>query len=425
MEIPLILFIGAADNSGGAARASYRQVEALRSTEACQVKMLVNQKREFADHDIDVFPPDRIRYRKPTNVMHWVERKLGKESVMLPWQNKLINHPFVQNASVIHLQNIHGGFLNISSIPALSKVAPVFWTTHDLWPLTGHCYYPDSYDCFKWIAGCYKCPGLSDANFHPLYRDGTTDMWLRKKSAYSDADLTFIAQSSWCYDKLRASDLVASNGIEKVPHCVDVDRYKPIDVSAARMAFELPLDKILVVTAAPDFSSSRKGGKELLDVMSALKQSCIGEDVAWVIIGDAQNLAIDPSIEVHNLGYLSDERMLCLAYNTADIYVTTSSYETWGNTLMEAMACGKPSICFAGSGLDDMLDEGVTGFGVTLGDIEVFAKRIKQLVDDVDLRLRLGQSARTSVVQNYSYEVVGPMLLEAYRNARHRFDKKQ
>ena len=55
------------------------------------------------------------------------------------------------NPDVIHLHWINGGFLDISTIAKFNK--PVFWTLHDIWPLTGGCHY--SGECNKYENECY------------------------------------------------------------------------------------------------------------------------------------------------------------------------------------------------------------------------------------------------------------------------------
>ena len=48
---------------------------------------------------------------------------------------------------IIHIHNIHGGYFQTNLLPELSKIAPVVWTFHDMFPITGHCAH--SFECEK------------------------------------------------------------------------------------------------------------------------------------------------------------------------------------------------------------------------------------------------------------------------------------
>ena len=60
--------------------------------------------------------------------------------------------------NIIHLHNIHGGYFQTNLLPKLSKIAPVVWTFHDMFPITGHCAH--SFECEKWKSGCVNCERL-------------------------------------------------------------------------------------------------------------------------------------------------------------------------------------------------------------------------------------------------------------------------
>lgn len=60
---------------------------------------------------------------------------------------------------IIHLQNIHGYFLNLEILFEYLKITdiPVIWTLHDCWAFTGHCAYFDYANCDQWKTGCKHC----------------------------------------------------------------------------------------------------------------------------------------------------------------------------------------------------------------------------------------------------------------------------
>ena len=78
-------------------------------------------------------------------------------------------------------------------------------------------------------------------------------------------------------------------------------------------------------------------------------------------------------------------------YVAADVTVLPSYYESFGMVALEAMACGSPVIASRVGGLTTTVRDGVTGFLVRDGDADALAERIDALVDDPDLRFRLGR----------------------------------
>lgn len=63
---------------------------------------------------------------------------------------------------LIHLHNIHGYYLNYSTLFNYLSIAniPIVWTLHDCWSFTGHCTYFDYIGCKKWEIQCHNCPQI-------------------------------------------------------------------------------------------------------------------------------------------------------------------------------------------------------------------------------------------------------------------------
>ena len=100
---------------------------------------------------------------------------------------------------------------------------------------------------------------------------------------------------------------------------------------------------------------------------------------------------------------------------TADIFVLSSAYEGWPNVIVEAMAAKLPVVSFdCEHGVTDMIEDGVTGRIVPLGDVPALASAMADLLKDPalrqDLARRAGEaSARydTSVIADQWSRIVG------------------
>jgi glycosyltransferase involved in cell wall biosynthesis len=105
----------------------------------------------------------------------------------------------------------------------------------------------------------------------------------------------------------------------------------------------------------------------------------------------AASLELDRAVVFH--GFVSEERKIDLMRGTW-INIFPSPKEGWGITVIEAAACGTPSVASDSPGLRDSVRHGETGFLVPHGDVEGLAARMIELADSPPLVARLGERAR-------------------------------
>jgi glycosyltransferase involved in cell wall biosynthesis len=81
-------------------------------------------------------------------------------------------------------------------------------------------------------------------------------------------------------------------------------------------------------------------------------------------------------------------------YEAADLYVMSSRFEGFGNTLAEAMAHGLPAVSFdCDAGPRDIIRHEVDGFLVSAGDVSLLEKSLHLLMEDGELRRRFSERA--------------------------------
>jgi glycosyltransferase involved in cell wall biosynthesis len=94
-------------------------------------------------------------------------------------------------------------------------------------------------------------------------------------------------------------------------------------------------------------------------------------------------------------------------YLESSICVLSSRFEGFGMVLIEAMACGVPCVSFdCPCGPADIIQDGIDGFLITNGDIDIFANKIITLIGDENLRQRMGTNARENVKRYLPDEIM-------------------
>jgi glycosyltransferase involved in cell wall biosynthesis len=105
----------------------------------------------------------------------------------------------------------------------------------------------------------------------------------------------------------------------------------------------------------------------------------------------AATLGISSVVRFH--GFVDEDTKLRL-FRAAWANLFPSPKEGWGLTVMEAAACGTPSLASDSPGLRDSVRQGTTGFLVPHGEPEALARRMLELSADPLLVARLGSAAR-------------------------------
>ena len=110
---------------------------------------------------------------------------------------------------------------------------------------------------------------------------------------------------------------------------------------------------------------------------------------------------------VHFLGSLKEVIPVVKQFRAG---LLCSESEGFSNALIEYMACGVPPVCTNVGGNAELVQDGVTGYLVDLGDIDALARRMSSLIADPELSQRIGSNARRSVERLSMDEMVASHL---------------
>jgi phosphatidylinositol alpha-1,6-mannosyltransferase len=201
-----------------------------------------------------------------------------------------------------------------------------------------------------------------------------------------------------------------------VPPGVDAERFRPLDDAerkAARVELGLPADAQLVVSVSR--LVPRKGMDMLIDAAARLRHS--HPDLIVAIAGSGRDRkrletrAGQLGAPVRFLGRVPDEQ-LPAAYGCGDVFAMLCrnrwaglEQEGFGIVFVEAAACGVPSVAGDSGGAAEAVADGETGVVVHRPDnAEEVASALTRLLDDDELRTRMGVAARIRAETEFSYD---------------------
>lgn len=227
-----------------------------------------------------------------------------------------------------------------------------------------------------------------------------TAMWSYLRWFYSECEHIYVPTSSMA-DVLREHGI--EEGLEIWPRGVYIDRFHP-DHRSLQWRRDHGITDEEVVVAFVSRLVLEKGPDVYARTVQTLRDE--GLPVRGLIVGEGPAREM---IEQHLPGAVFAGHLtgadLSAAYASSDIFLFPSETETFGNVTLEAMASGLPTVCADATGSSSLVHDGETGYLVPPGDDASFARQTRALVEDTELRGRLGRRAR-DVATRYSWPVI-------------------
>jgi glycosyltransferase involved in cell wall biosynthesis len=162
-----------------------------------------------------------------------------------------------------------------------------------------------------------------------------------------------------------------------------------------------------------------KGPMILMEAFAAT-HDCV-PNVRLMVAGDgsqkervtalARSLNVSPHYHYTGVYTRPDERTAFM--HDLDVFVMPSFTEGTPNSIIEAMASGKPIIASAVGGIPDMIDS-ESGILVPPGDTRALAAAMTLLAQDPQRRIRMGRAAQGRYRRLFSPDAVVPLVLETY-----------
>jgi glycosyltransferase involved in cell wall biosynthesis len=245
-----------------------------------------------------------------------------------------------------------------------------------------------------------------------------------------------------CYHESRPTSAVLATALAVHRRCGTyanlVDRYIALTkfARAKLVAGGLPEEQISIkpnfieldpgVRESPGdyalFAGRLTTGKGVHTLLDAWKR--IDRDIPLHIAGDgplrdvlAQRIEAESIAGVSLLGSLSRDAMMRELRGAQVLVFPSEWYEGMPVSIIEAFACGVPTIAARLGGMREMIDDGRNGLLVAPGDSEGIAARVRWLFDSESESAELSRAARAEYEAHYTAAANCTQLIDIYRQA--------
>lgn len=349
--------------------------------------------------------------RKVNRLTRGVEKVLSLQSQLYSNGMHMRRMEAFREADLVHYHIIHSGFLSMQSLPAMTAEKPSLWTLHDPWAMTGHCIHP--FSCQRWKTGCGQCPDLK-TDF-AIQRDTTALNFRLKRMAYRRSNFEILVASSWMENMVRQSPLMDGVPVHKVPFGLDLDFFKPGDQAAAKARLGIEPHRLVLC-----FRSVVNDFKGLQYVIEALDRLQTQVPICLLTLNDKGRIEkFKDRFQVVELGWTNDDSVMQDVYSATDLFLMPSLADSFGLMAVEAMACGKPTICFEGTALPEVVFTPEAGLAVPSRDSAALAAAMERLIGDPQERLARGARSRQLAEQHYDIRLQAECMVDVYERVIH------
>lgn len=399
-----VTLINHSDTLGGASVVTVRLLEALRQA-GVDARMLVVHKASDSPHILQVGSPlgrkasfiAEHAYLFANNGFSYANVfKVSAAKAGLP----LHAHPWVKDADIVCLNWINQGMLSLAGIDRIE--APIVWTMHDMWNMTGVCHHAAA--CQAFLNECGSCPQLGSAG---APRDISRRCFIAKERLYRKKNIRFVAVSHWLHDLCKQSPAMAGLDVSAIPNAFPVGDFHTRPVRS-RQEEGLP-DGSLIAMGAARLDDPIKGLDLAIDALNSLTDT----DAKAVFFGAIRNPAALDALRLPfvHLGSVPQARIADILAH-ASVLLSSSHYETLPGTLVEGMAAGAFPVAFDHGGQADIIDHLSTGYLARYADTADLAAGIRIGLSAAPPR----ESRHNAVASRFAADVIARKYIDLFND---------
>ena len=213
--------------------------------------------------------------------------------------------------------------------------------------------------------------------------------------------------------------------IETIYNFVDEREYFPRNSGNLKEQFGIQDDEKVIIHV----SNFRKI-KNLPHIVDAFMKIRANMKAKLLLVGDGPEKhrvmdQVKESPYVKDVLFLGKQENLAELYAISDLKLLLSQQESFGLVLLEAMACGVPCIGSDVGGIPEVIDHGVDGYIVELGDTDAVAEYAVNLLQDEEKLQRFRKAAIRAVDEKFHSSKIVEQYEKLYEKVAERNHAKQ
>ncbi|OGV42655.1 MAG: hypothetical protein A2X46_05150 [Lentisphaerae bacterium GWF2_57_35] len=282
------------------------------------------------------------------------------------------------------------------------------------------------------------CRVVTTCQGDDLIRDPAFGFTLRMNSHLNEGICCALSMSDrvtaisrLMHEEYKASGIPVSK-IDDIPNAVNLSRFQSMHTNPVetRRRLGIPEDSFLLLTVGRDHP--QKGFCFIPDILRIVCQN--SRKVVWLLVGSsdlqvqkrAAQLGVDAHLRMIPPQSMDVQKNSCLnqhpsealieLYKSADAFIMTSLWESFGNVIVEAMAAGLPIVSYETAGALDIIENGKWGLVAPVGNIEAMSEHITKLMNQNLFCKEMILRSKTRASE-YDWAKIVKIYAECYRRA--------
>lgn len=209
--------------------------------------------------------------------------------------------------------------------------------------------------------------------------------------------------------------LQPKKAIQTVYNFIDERVYTKKDTQDLKTQYGIPDDEKVIIHV----SNFRKV-KRVQDVVRSFHLIEKQVPSKLLLVGDGPEISVVCNL-VRELGlndkvlFLGKQENLEDLYSISDLMLLLSEKESFGLVLLEAMACGVPSVGTKIGGIPEVIEDGRTGYLSDVGDVEDIAQNAVKILGNATLHKEFAENAISRVKEHFSSQRIVEQYEDMYK----------